>query len=127
MTKEGRSIEGLKVWQKARELAKSAYDLSNSADIAEDKDIKTRLRSLSLSILTNVTKGYERRAKKDFVSSLMYAKGACFGFQAFLYLLRDLGKISQDYFDKLLEESVDIVKMSSGLIKTLQGDKKATV
>ena len=126
MTKEGRPIEGLKVWQKARELTKSAYDLSNEADIASDKDIKTKLRTLSLSILTNVTKGYERRAKKDFASSLMYAKGACFGFQAFLYLLRDLGKISQDHFEKLYEESIDIVKMSSGLIKALRGDKKAT-
>jgi four helix bundle protein len=117
------TVEDLRVFQKAREITKDVYDLSEQEQFTHDKDMKRKLRSLSLAIMTNVTKGYEKRAKKDFIQYLKIAKGSCYAFQAFLYLLKDLNKISDEYFAKLKEDALDVVKMSSGLIKSLEGKK----
>lgn len=124
MKKEG-SIQDLKIWQKAKDLTKEAYDLSGDKSFASDSDMRSKLRTLSLSILTNVTKGYERYSKEEFAKYLASTKNACYGFQAFLYLLKDLGKLSENAFQKLYDESLDIVKMSAGLIKALKTPKKA--
>lgn len=122
MEKEA-TIADLKVWQKARDLAKTVYDLSDEGKIAKDEDAKSRLRTLSLAILTNITKGYERKSRSLFAKYLASARTNCVSLKAFMYVLLDLKKISEEKFSHFMNEATDISKMSSGLIKTLKADK----
>jgi four helix bundle protein len=120
------SVEDLKVWQKARELNREVYKLSDTKDIASDNDLKHKMRGLSFSILSNLTKGYEKRwYKNEYMRYLIFAKDACVSFQAFLYLLKDLDRISEKSFEKFHESALDIVKMSSALTKAIAQPKEA--
>lgn len=118
MSKES-TIQDLKVWQKAKDLAVDIYSTADGSIAGVDAETQQKLRTLAFSIFSNVTKGYERRSRKEFSRYLMSAKSGCFAFQAFLHLIKDLKMITEKQFSDLHERSLDIVKMSSGLIKSL--------
>ena len=113
-------FEDIKSWQKARELSKEVYLISDIGNFGKDFSLKDQVRRCSVSISSNIAEGYERQSDKEFARFLYIAKGSCGELRSQIYLALDLNYISIKQAGKLQSQAIEISKMISGLIKYLK-------
>lgn len=115
-----RRFEDIEAWQKARILAKEIYAVSRQGPFAQDFGLRDQIRRASVSILSNITEGYERDGTKEFLHFLSIAKGSAGEVRAQLYVALDQDYITQDQFDHLSIQAAEISRMINGLMKYLR-------
>lgn len=113
-------FEDIEAWQKARELTKAIYALSNDGQFARDFGLRDQVRRASVSIMSNIAEGFGRGGNKEFIQFLSTAKGSASEVQAQLYVALDAGYINQDQFQKLYSETEATARMIAGLLRYLQ-------
>jgi len=113
-------FEDIDAWQKARELTKAIYALSNDGQFARDFGLRDQIRRASVSIMSNIAEGFGRGGNKEFIQFLSTAKGSASEVQAQLYVALDAGYINQDQFQKLYSETEATARMIAGLLRYLQ-------
>lgn len=113
-------FEDIEAWQKARELTKAIYALSNDGQFARDFGLRDQIRRASVSIMSNIAEGFGRGGNKEFMQFLSTAKGSASEVQAQLYVALDAGYINQDQFQKLYSETEATARMIAGLLRYLQ-------
>lgn len=113
-------FEDIDAWQKARELTKAIYALSNDGQFARDFGLRDQIRRASVSIMSNIAEGFGRGGNKEFMQFLSTAKGSASEVQAQLYVALDAGYINQDQFQKLYSETEATARMIAGLLRYLQ-------
>jgi len=70
------TFEDLLVWQKAMEMVKQIYLVSQDRKLNKDFALRDQLRSAALSIPTNIAEGFERASTKEYLNFLNIAKGS---------------------------------------------------
>lgn len=113
------TFEDVKAWQKARELTKEIYALSNDGQFARDFGLRDQIRRASVSIMSNIAEGFERGSNKEFMQFLFIAKGSAGEVRAQLYVALDQAYINQTTFDHIAKNASEISRMISGLINYL--------
>ncbi len=117
-----RSFEEMPMWQDARGLINSIYSLTDRGTFSRDFGLKDQIRRSAVSIMSNISEGYERASKKEFAMFLGYAKGSAGELRSQLYIALDQGYISSDEFQnafKLVTEiSSQLAKFSTYLRTT---------
>lgn len=113
-------FENIEAWQKARELTKAIYALSNDGQFSRDFGLRDQVRRASVSIMSNIAEGFGRGGNKEFIQFLSTAKGSASEVQAQLYVALDAGYINQDQFQKLYSETEATARMIAGLLRYLQ-------
>ncbi|HRS75173.1 MAG TPA: four helix bundle protein [Anaerolineaceae bacterium] len=113
-------FEDIEAWQKARELTKAIYALSNDGQFSRDFGLREQVRRASVSIMSNIAEGFGRCGNKEFIQFLSTAKGSASEVQAQLYVALDAGYINQDQFQKLYSETEATARMIAGLLRYLQ-------
>lgn len=113
-------FEDIEAWQKARELTKAIYAMSNDGQFARDFGLRDQIRRASVSIMSNIAEGFGRGGNKEFMQFLSTAKGSASEVQAQLYVAIDAGYINQDQFQKLYSETEATARMIAGLLRYLQ-------
>ncbi|MBN8701532.1 MAG: four helix bundle protein [Bacteroidetes bacterium] len=113
-------FEDLKVWQKARQLNKEIYKVSNTGAFSKDFGLRDQIRRSSISIVSNIAEGYERNGTKEFNQFLSIAKASAAELRAQLYVSFDLEYISEQEFNTLISIVLEVSKMLSGLMSYLQ-------
>ncbi len=113
-------FEDITAWQKARELAKDVYQLSNCGAFAKDYVLRNQIRRASLSPMSNIAEGFGRHTDKEFIQFLFVALGSVAEVQSHLYLAKDLGYIPQKEFDTAFEQSSEVARLINGLLKYLK-------
>ena len=113
-------FEDIEAWQKARELTKAIYALSNDGQFARDFGLRDQIRRASVSIMSNIAEGFGRGGNKEFMQFLSTAKGSAAEVQAQLYVALDAGYINQEQFQKLYSETEATARMIAGLLRYLQ-------
>lgn len=114
------AFEELEVWQKARELVKNIYEISNRGAFAKDFGLRDQVRRAAVSILANIAEGFERGGTGEFVQFLAVAKGSAGELRAHLYVAFDQGYIDEGAFEQLRTASRVLSRMVSGLMAYLQ-------
>lgn len=109
-------FEDIIAWQKARCLTTVIY---KAFDNCKDFAFKNQICRASVSIMNNIAEGFERRGDKEFKHFLFIAKGSCAEVRSMLYLAVEFGYLNKEQFKEYYNLSVEISKLSSGLIKTL--------
>ncbi len=109
-------FEDIIAWQKAKELTVKIYSLFYDS---KDFGFRDQIQRASVSIMNNIAEGFERKSNKEFRQFLFIAKGSCGEVRSMLYLSKELYKISDNDYEKLYLNAVEISKILSGLIKTL--------
>jgi len=109
-------FEDLLIWQKAKELTLHIY---KKFEGNRDFNFKKQIERASVSIMNNIAEGFERRSNKDFKQFLFFAKGSSGEVRNMLHLAKELKYIEDNDYQKFLEWSLNISKMTSGLIRTL--------
>lgn len=109
-------FEDILAWQKAKIMTLKVYTLlRNTKDFA----FRDQICRASVSIMNNISEGFERKSDKEFKHFLFMAKGSCGEVRSMLYLAKDLNYVHDMEYLFLLNTSIEVSKMISGLIKTL--------
>ncbi len=103
-------FEELEVFQKARELCKEIYKVTNIDPFANDYRFVQQIRAAAGSIMDNIAEGFERNGNKEFVNFLYVAKGSCGEVRSQVLRANDVGFINDAQAVKLIEECKDISK-----------------
>jgi four helix bundle protein len=114
-----KKFEDLESWKKARKLTNRVYEATAAGSFTRDFGLKDQIRRASISILSNIAEGFERGGDNEFLQFLAIAKGSCGEVRAQLYIAVDQGYLSQDLFERLLNNADEIGRMISGLMKYL--------
>ena len=118
------SVEELKVWQKARELARTVYKLSSLAPFIADRELRAQINAASGSVMDNIAEGFGRRGNREFVSFLSIASGSLAEVRSQILRAHDRSYISAVSLEETLERINEISKMISGLINYLKKSEK---
>ena len=113
-------FEDIEVWQLARKFVSRIYKITNDENFNKDFALRDQIKRASLSIISNISEGFERQSNLEFIRFLYIAKASSGEARAQLYIALDLKYISENDFKKLLSESEKISKSISGFIKYLK-------
>ena len=114
-------FEDLEVWQLARLLANKMYQLSQTGDFNKDYKLRDQINGSSGSVMDNIAEGFERKGNREFIQFLSIARGSVGETRSQLYRMLDRKYISESEFDQLIDQTIEITKKLSGLIKYLNG------
>ena len=112
------SFTDLIVWQKAHRFVLQIYKLTKDFPKDEKYSLIDQLRRASISITSNISEGFYRRTAIDKSHFYYMSLGSLAEIQNQLILARDLGYFSNDVFQVIGKESVEIHKLINGLIRS---------
>jgi len=113
-------FEDIIAWQKAQNLTLIVYSVfKNSRDFG----FRDQICRASVSIMNNIAEGFERRGDKELAKFLFIAKGSCGEVRSMLYLASKLKYITEKERLQMNNLSLEISKMLSSFIKTLNAQK----
>ena len=97
--KKIRRFEDIVAWQKARELVKVIYQMTNESEkFRKDFGLKDQIRRAAVSSMSNISEGFARTSDKEFANFLNIARGSVAEVQSQLYVALDLGYIDKNAF-----------------------------
>lgn len=114
------SFEQIKVWQDARIFVKEIYGLTSRDKIKRDFGLKDQLQRAAVSILNNISEGFERNNNKEFIKFLLYSKGAAGEIRAMLYIAKDINYITIEEFTKYYNSAINIITQIANFISYLR-------
>lgn len=114
----------IQAWQKARELVKNIYRITNEGSFARDYSLRDQIRRASISVMSNIAEGFSRQTDREFVQFLHVAKGSASEVQSQLYVALDLKYIQEDDFNQLYGLSDETIRLISGFIKYLKENQR---
>ena len=117
---KAKSFEDLQVWQDTRKFVKSIYELTALDNFKKDYGLKDQIQRAAVSIMNNISEGFERDSNKEFMRFLSYSKGSAGEVRSMLYVAMDLEYISKNDFDDNYKEAVNIIKQISNFKKYLR-------
>ncbi|MFA5932111.1 MAG: four helix bundle protein [Candidatus Paceibacterota bacterium] len=103
-------------WQKGKELTLNIYTVFKTC---KDFSFKNQIERASVSIMNNIAEGFERRTNKELKSFLFISKGSAGEVRSMLNLGLELRYLPKRDFDKMYGLTLEISKLLSGFIKTL--------
>ncbi len=113
-------FEDLKCWQKARELTRTIYDYVKREEFSKDFRLSGQITGASISIMNNISEGFDSRSNREFVRFLSYSRRSCSEVQNCLYISLDQEYIIEDEFQKSYVDCEEIRKIIDGLIRYLK-------
>jgi four helix bundle protein len=114
-------FEELEAWKTARELSKAVYDATRDGAWARDYGLRDQIRRASVSVLSNIAEGFERRGVLEFGRFLTMAKGSAGEIRCQLYIALDQGYIDQNRFDEVRALAETTSGKIAGLVNHLKG------
>jgi four helix bundle protein len=115
-----KSFEELTVWKDARKFTNKIYILTNKFPKEELYGLTLQIRRATVSIMSNIAEGFDRRSDKELSNFLSMARGSSSEVQNDLYIALDLNYISQDEFNQFYQEAKKIAKQINGLMTYLK-------
>jgi four helix bundle protein len=109
----------LKIWQKARELVKEIYEVSQGFPTSETYGLQGQSRRAAVSVVANIAEGSGKGTIKDFNNFLNMSRGSLFELQTLMVLSNDLGYLSESSLEKLNEKFLELEKMFYSFQKRL--------
>lgn len=113
-------FEDLEIWKLARVLVNNVYEASRKSHFAKDYGLKNQIRRSSVSVMNNISEGFESRTNKLFINYLGQAKASCGETRSMLYVSLDSNYISDTIFQELYDLCVKISRKIQKLISYLE-------
>ncbi len=112
-------FQGLKVWQKSKDLAVQIYKITEQGMFGKDYGLRDQVRRSSVSIPSNIAEGDERDTDKEAARHLYIAKGSAAELLTQLIIAHEVNYIDETTFKALEETCLEISGMLSRLISAL--------
>ena len=113
-------FEEIEAWQTARELTKLIYSLNEEGKFVRDFGLKDQIRRASVSIMSNISEGFESQTQAQFVRYLGIAKASAGEVRSQLYVSRDLDYLTQDQFTKVFAMAEKVSRQIARFISYLE-------
>jgi four helix bundle protein len=114
------NFEDLQIWQRSRVLTNAIY---NAFENIRDFEFRSQIQRASVSVMNNISEGFERRTKKDFAHFLDLAKGSAGEVRSMLYLAEDRRYIDKSFAERLRVDYKDLSKSIGALALKLRSQQ----
>ncbi len=118
-----KSYRDLIVWQKSMQLVTQVYSKTKILPREELYGLVAQIRRSSVSIPSNIAEGYGRNSTNDYLRFLQIASGSLYELQTQLEICLNLEYLSKEDFESIDEQSREIERMLSSLIKKVGAQK----
>ena len=115
-----RSFTDLTAWKRGHELVLMVYRNTDSFPQKERFSLTDQMRRAAVSITSNIAEGFSRQSQKEKVQFYSMAKASLTELQNQLLIARDIGYLAKEDFTSLANQSVQISKLLSGLIRAIR-------
>jgi four helix bundle protein len=119
-----RDFEELTIFQKARELSKKIYPVTNKDGFKSDYRFVQQIRAAAGSIMDNIAEGFERTGNKEFLNFLYIAKGSCGEVRSQLIRANDVGYLTPEEYNELY---IECRKLSAGIMNFIKEIKASDI
>ncbi|MEE9311677.1 MAG: four helix bundle protein [Planctomycetota bacterium] len=113
-------IEDIQAWQKSRTLTRDVFKLFQGTSLEREYTLKNQITRSTLSIMNNIAEGFGRYSDREFFRFLDIAKASGVETLSMLYVLLDLGKLTNDSFKDLYKRVDEVISMIAGLQRHLK-------
>ena len=117
-----KNFEELTIFQKARELSKKIYSITQRDGVKCDFRFVQQMRASAGSIMDNIAEVFERSGNKEFVNFLYIAKGSCGEVRSQVIRAKDIGYINKEEYDEMYN---DCRKLSAGIMNFIKEIKSS--
>ncbi|MFZ0304281.1 MAG: four helix bundle protein [Terracidiphilus sp.] len=114
-----RHYRDLLVWQKAMELAKRIYSVTDAFPKSEMYGLQSQMRRAAVSVPSNIAEGHGRLNDGHFRQFLASARGSLFELQTQLEIAGSRKLVDQKDVKDLMDASEEIARMLNGLLHSL--------
>ena len=119
-----KDFEELAIFQKARELSKKIYPVTNKDGFKSDYRFVQQIRAAAGSIMDNIAEGFERGGNKEFLNFLYIAKGSCGEVRSQLIRANDVGYFTEEEYNELYTKCR---KLSAGIMNFIKEIKASDI
>jgi four helix bundle protein len=85
--------------------------------------LRDQIRRACISVMSNITEGFERNGRGKFLQFLSVAKGSVGEAKAQLYIVSDQGYVDKETFEGLIAVCNQVGRMIGGLMEYLRQSK----
>ncbi|MBD2337833.1 four helix bundle protein [Calothrix sp. FACHB-156] len=114
------TFEDLRVWQRAIDLVKQVYLLTQDGNFSKDFGLRDQIRRASVSIPTNVAEGFERFSRKEYLQFLNIAKGSAGEVRSLLRVALEVGYLEKSQYQELYSHAKELSSMLSNQMQALR-------
>lgn len=115
--------KNLDVWQNSVEFVTEIYMLTNAFPENEKFGLTNQIRRSAVSIPSNIAEGAGRHSKKEFSRFLNIAQGSAAELETQLIISKNLDFIDYEQYENVVEKLTSIMKMLSGLVRSLKNNQ----
>ncbi|MDE3085054.1 MAG: four helix bundle protein, partial [Verrucomicrobiota bacterium] len=94
-------FEDIEAWQRAREISRQLYALTNNGAFARDFGLRDQVRRASVSVMANIAEGFGRGGNREFSQFLAHSRGSLAELKSHLYVALDAGFMDETAFREL--------------------------
>ncbi|MCF6180720.1 four helix bundle protein [Lutibacter sp.] len=113
-------IEELKIWKKSIKLTMLVYQLVSALPSDEKYGLISQIKRSSVSIPSNIAEGAGRNSNKEFKHFLSIANGSAYELHTQLILTIELGLITKEIVQPVIDLIVEVQKMNYSFQKSLE-------
>jgi len=114
------TFEDLRVWQTARALTNAVYEHTDTGAFSQDFGLRDQIQRAAVSIMSNISEGFESRTRSQFIHYLGQAKASAGEVRCQLYVAKDQDYIDQGTFEELSDDAEKITRQLYRLIEHLE-------
>ena len=114
-----KSVKDLKVYQMAFDVVLKTYALTELFPQKEQYGLVSQMRRSAVSVCSNLAEGCSRETTKEYLHFVCIAKGSASELDCQIDIACALGFINKNDGAELKQTNGEILKMLSGLVKTL--------
>jgi four helix bundle protein len=115
-----KDFEELAIFQKARELSKKIYPVTDRESFKSDYRFVQQIRAAAGSIMDNIAEGFERTGNKEFLNFLYIAKGSCGEVRSQLIRANDVSYLTPEEYEDLYTECRKLSAAIMNFIKEIK-------
>ena len=114
-----RHYRELIAWQKAMDLARQIYEITEEFPNTETFGLRMQLRRSAVAVASHVADGHGRLTDSEVRKGLGAARGSLNELQTQVELAGSLGFLKKEVAEQVLDLSIEVAKLINGLIGSL--------
>ena len=113
-------FEDIDAWKEARKLVNITYDISDKEGFSRNFSLRHQIRSAAVSIMSNISEGFDRGTNKEFIQFLTIARASTSEVKSHLYVALDRHYIGHHKFKETYEQATRVTNLIDGFIRYLK-------
>jgi len=117
INKKIKSFTDLDTWKEGHKLVLLIYESTKFSPKEERFALTDQIRRAAVSITSNIAEGFSRQSLREKIQFYSISKGSNTEVQNQSIIAKDLKYLDQEKFLELIQQSIRVSKLLSGLIK----------